>query len=128
MDRSEIIAEVNKKLGSKSNVAKSRKGRVKVYNSINKALKQAKMGEIFSTDAANRLYVKTKHKWGKSGQQTHAGTTAKGFTPGSATPGAKWSDIKGYAVRTMAKHGGRQLKSISGGRYTKKSKAKKGAK
>jgi len=126
MDVAEILSEINKQLGSKGKVSKSRKGRVKVYDSINKALPQASMGEIFSTDAANRLYVKTKKKWGKSGQQTHAGTTAKGFTPGSATPGAKWSDIKGYAVRTMAKHGGKQKKAISGGRYLKKNK--KGAK
>ena len=126
MNRSEIIAEVNKNLRSKKHIAKSRKGRVKVYDSINKALKKAKMGEIFSTDTADRLYVKTKSKWGTSGQQTHAGTTAKGFTPGSATPGASWKDIKGYAVRTMSKHGGKQLKAISGGRYAKKKK--KGAK
>ena len=126
MNVAEILSEINKQLGSKGKVSKSRKGRVKVYDSINKALPQASMGEIFSTDAANRLYVKTKKKWGKSGQQTHAGTTAKGFTPGSATPGAKWSDIKGYAVRTMAKHGGKQKKAISGGRYLKKNK--KGAK
>ena len=126
MDVAEILSEVNKKLRSKKNISKSRKGRVHVYASINKALKKAHMGEIFSTKKAGRLYVKTKHKWGDSGQQTHAGTTAKGFTPGSATPGASWKDIKGYSVRTMAKHGKKQLKSISGGRYAKKKK--KGAK
>jgi hypothetical protein len=115
-----IISEVNKKLRSKKKVSKAGKSRVKVYNSINQALNQGSMGQIFSTDKADRLYVLTKHKWGKSGQQTVGGKTAKGFTPGSATPGASWKDIKGYAVRTMAKHGGRQKKSISGGRYLKK--------
>jgi len=126
MDVAEILSEVNKKLRSKKNISKARKGRVHVYGSINKALKKAHMGEIFSTEKAGRLYVVTKHKWGKSKQQTSGSKTAKGFTPGSATPGAKWSDVKGYAVRTMAKHGGKQLKSISGGRYLKKNK--KGAK
>ena len=126
MNVSKILFEVNKRLRSKKDVAKSRKGRVHVYGSINKALKKAHMGEIFSTKAAGRLYVKTKKKWGTSGQQTHAGPTAKGFTPGSATPGASLKDIKGYSVRTMAKHGKKQLKAISGGRYLKKNK--KGAK
>jgi hypothetical protein len=126
MDVTEILAEANKKLGSKKKVAKAGKSRVKVYDSIKQALEQGSMGQIFSTDKAGRLYVITKHKWGKSNQQRSGKKTAKGFTPGSATPGAGWKDIKGYAVRTMAKHGGKQLKSISGGRYTKKSK--KGAK
>ena len=124
MNVAEILAEANKKLSSKKKVAKAGKSRVKVYDSINQALNQGSMGQIFSTDKANRLYVLTKHKWGKSGQQTVGGKTAKGFTPGSATPGAGWKDIKGYAVRTMAKHGGKQLKSLSGGRYTKKSENK----
>jgi hypothetical protein len=121
-----ILSEVNKKLGGKKSVTKSGKSRVKVYGSIKKALEQGSMGQIFSTNKADRLYVLTKHKWGKSGQQTVGGKTAKGFTPGSATPGASWKDIKGYAVRTMAKHGGKQKKAISGGRYLKKNK--KGAK
>lgn len=121
-----ILSEVNKKLGGKKSVTKSGKSRVKVYGSIKKALEQGSMGQIFSTSKADRLYVLTKHKWGKSGQQTSGGKTAKGFTPGSATPGASWKDIKGYAVRTMAKHGGKQKKAISGGRYLKKNK--KGAK
>jgi len=63
---------------------------------------------------------------GKKWSADLGGKTAKGFTPGSATPGASWKDIKGYAVRTMAKHGGKQKKAISGGRYLKKNK--KGAK
>jgi len=125
MNVEKILYEANKKLRSEKKVAKASKSRVKVYDSIKQALEQGSMGQIFSTDKADRMYVLTKHKWGKSGQQTVGGKTAKGFTPGSATPGASWKDIKGYAVRTMAKHGGKQLKSISGGRYTKK---KKGAK
>ena len=128
MDVDDILLEANKKLGSKKNISKARKGRVHIYASINKALKKAHMGEIFSTKQAGRLYVVTKHKWGKSKQQTSGSKTAKGFTPGSATPGAKWSDVKGYAVRTMAKHGKRKLKSISGGRYARKNQKKKGAK
>ena len=126
MNVAEIVSEVNRKLSSKKHIAKSGKSRVRVYKSINHALNQGSMGQIFSTDKADRLYVLTKHKWGKSGQQNVGGKTAKGFTPGSATPGASWKDIKGYAVRTMAKHGGKQLKAISGGRYLKKKK--KGAK
>ena len=128
MDVAEILSEVNKKLRSKKKVAKSGKSRVRVYGSINKALQQGSYGQIFSTKSADRLYVLTKHKWGKSGQQTVGGKTAKGFTPGSATPGSSWKDIKGYAVRTMAKHGKRKLKSISGGRYARKNQKKKGAK
>ena len=126
MNVAKILSEVSRKISSKKNVTKSGKSRVKVYDSINKALEQGSMGQIFSTNKANRLYVLTKHKWGKSGQQTVGSKTAKGFTPGSATPGAGWKDIKGYAVRTMAKHGGKQKKAISGGRYLKKNK--KGAK
>jgi hypothetical protein len=126
MNVDSILSEVNKRLGSKKKVSKSGKSRVKVYGSIRKALQQGSYGQIFSTKAADRLYVITKHKWGKSGQQKSGKKTAKGFTPGSATPGAGWKDIKGYAVRTMAKHGGKQKKAISGGRYTKKNK--KGAK
>ncbi len=41
------------------------------------------------------------------------GRQQRGFTPGSATPGASWKDIKGYAVRTMAKHGGKQKKQLA---------------
>tara|TARA_R110000824_G_scaffold320266_1_gene507225 strand:- start:990 stop:1370 length:381 start_codon:yes stop_codon:yes gene_type:complete len=122
MNVAKILSEVSRKISSKKHVTKSGKSRVKVYDSINKALEQGSMGQIFSTNKANRLYVLTKHKWGKSGQQTVGGKTAKGFTPGSATPGAGWKDIKGYAVRTMAKHGGKQKKAISGGRYLKKNK------
>ena len=125
MNVAEILFEVNKQLRSKKKVAKAGKSRVKVYGSINKALKQGSMGQIFSTKTADRLYVITKHKWGKSKQQTLGSKTAKGFTPGSATPGAKWSDVKGFAVRTMARHGGKQLKSISGGRYLKKNKKRR---
>lgn len=126
MNVAKILSEVSRKISSKKKVTKSGKSRVKVYASINKALEQGSMGQIFSTRKADRLYVLTKHRWGKSGQQTVGGKTAKGFTPGSATPGASWKDIKGYAVRTMAKHGGKQKKAISGGRYLEKNR--KGAK
>lgn len=90
---------------AKKDHTKSAKSRVKVYGSINQALKKGQMGQVFSTKNADRLYVITKHKWGKSGQQTVAGRTAKGFTPGSATPGATFKDIKKYSVRTKVRHG-----------------------
>ncbi|MFA6315679.1 MAG: hypothetical protein WC648_04930 [Candidatus Paceibacterota bacterium] len=96
----------------KKDHTKSSKSKVKVYGSINKALKKGHMGQVFSTKNADRLYVITKHKWGKSGQQTVAGRTAKGFTPGSIP--AKFKDVKRFAVRTMVRHGSSTDKESKG--------------
>ena len=83
-------------------VTKSRKGRVKTYPSIKKALSQGSYGQMFSTKSANTLYVISKGKWGaKSGR----GKIAKGFTPGSATPSADFKSIKKHAARTLLRYG-----------------------
>jgi hypothetical protein len=102
------------KYSSKDTRAKydSKKSKVKVYPSIAKALGNSKYGEIFSTDAADRLYVTSKPKWGKKSTSKGNNKIAKGFTPGSSTPGASWDSIKGYAVRTMKKHGGENAKKF----------------
>jgi len=52
------------------------------------------------------MYVTTAGGWGKSKQQRVSGRTAKGFTPGSATPSADWKSIRSHAARTRVKHGG----------------------
>ena len=85
---------------------KSRKSRVKIYDTIKDALGSgAKYGTIFSTKGADRLYVISKPTWGAKSRSKGQTRIAKGFTPGSATPSAKWPSIKAYAVRTMKKHG-----------------------
>jgi len=90
------------KEGAKRKVTKSRKGRVKTYPSIKVALSQGSFGQIFSTTAANRLYVISKGKWGK---KSGRGKIAKGFTPGSATPSADFKSIKKHAARTLIRYG-----------------------
>jgi len=87
---------------AKKDITKSRKGRVKTYNTIKDALSKTYMGQIWSTKSAGRLYVTSKGKWGaKSGR----GKIAKGFTKGSATPSASWPSIKKHSARTMLRHG-----------------------
>jgi len=85
----------------KDGVVTSKKSKVKNYPSIAIALRRGYPGQIFSTKGAARLYVVSKAGWGKKS----SGRIAKGFTPGSATPSAKWDSIKGHSVRTMRKHG-----------------------
>lgn len=85
------------------------KSKVTVYKSIDDALHNARMGQIFSTKNADRLYVVTKRKWGKSDQQNVSGRTAKGFSPGSIP--ASFKDVKKYSVRTMVRHAGGSKKS-----------------
>ena len=81
---------------------KAFKGRVKSFKSIKDALAKGSYGQIFSTKAAGRMYVISKGKWGaKSGK----GKIAKGFTPGSATPSAKFSSVKKHAARTLLRYG-----------------------
>tara|TARA_R110002051_G_C8458127_1_gene457902 strand:- start:50 stop:445 length:396 start_codon:yes stop_codon:yes gene_type:complete len=85
----------------KDGVVTSKKSKVKNYPSIKIALRRSYPGQIFSTKGAARLYVTSNAGWGKKS----SGRIAKGFTPGSATPSAKWDSIKGHSVRTMKKHG-----------------------
>ena len=75
------------------------------------------MGQMFSTKGAGRLYVKSKAGWGKKS----SGSIAKGFTPGSATPSAKFSSVKGHSVRTMKKHGKQRSEKFS--KYKEKEKS-----
>jgi len=103
MNESRRVSPVyGSKEGTKRDVKKSFKGKVRNYSSIRAALSDGKYGDIFTTRAAGRLYVISKGKWGaKSGR----GKIAKGFTPGSATPSAKWDSVKKHAVRTKLRYG-----------------------
>ena len=89
---------------NRSGVTKSQKSRVKVYPSIMSALRAGQIGDIFSTDGSERLYVISKQKWGTDKDQVVAGRIAKGFTPGSATPSASWPSIKKHSVRTKLRY------------------------
>ena len=98
---------------------KAQKSRVKVYNTIMDALKHGYFGQIFSTKNADRLYVISKRKWGHDPEQAVGNKTAKGFTPGSATPAASWPSIKKFAVRTMLRHGKQKEKKFMGPKFWK---------
>jgi hypothetical protein len=87
-------------------VTSSRKSKVPIYDTIKAALKKTSPGTIFSTKGSYRMYVTTSGGWGKSKQQRVSGRTAKGFTPGSATPSADWKSVKSHAARTRVKHAG----------------------
>ena len=109
------------KQATKDDKKKSFKGRVKTYSSIRDALSKGSYGQIFSTKAAGRMYVISKGKWGaKSGK----GKIAKGFTPGSATPSAKFSSVKKHAARTLLRYGkgSAKLAQKYGSRSIRKSK------
>lgn len=99
----------------KDGVVSSKKSKVKNYPSIKLALRKGYLGQIFSTKSAARLYVISKAGWGKKS----SGRIAKGFTPGSATPSAKWDSIKGHSVRTMRKHGKQHSKKFDKYKVTK---------
>jgi len=106
-----LLKEAGK--GGEGGPTKARKSKVKVYDTISKALGSgASYGTIFSTKGADRLYVITKPTWGKKSRAGGNTKIAKGFTPGSATPSAKWSSVKSYAVRTMKKHGKQKSKKF----------------
>ena len=90
------------KEGTKRKKSKSEKGRVKTYPSIKKALSSGSFGQIFTTTAADRLYVISKGKWGK---KSGRGPIAKGFTKGSSTPSADWGSVKKHAARTLRRYG-----------------------
>tara|TARA_R110000782_G_scaffold102791_4_gene190160 strand:+ start:37867 stop:38280 length:414 start_codon:yes stop_codon:yes gene_type:complete len=120
----------DKKDAPKKGAVKSRKSRARIYDTIAKALSSGKTGEIFSTKGADRLYVVSKAGWGEKSK----GKIAKGFTPGSSTPGSDFKSIKAHAARTMVKHGGNnssRLKKLYGPgakNKIKNSKTKAGAK
>ena len=94
------------KAGVSRERVKARKSRVRVFPSISKALAVLDFGTIFSTTASDRLYVVTRPTWGKKSVQ-QSEKVAKGFAAG--TP---FSEIKGYAVRTMKKHGKHKSKKF----------------
>ena len=102
--------------GGKDHV-KAAKSRVKIYGSIMDALRKGYEGQIFSTKNSDRLYVITRRKWGKDGEQSVNGKVAKGFSPGSIP--ASFKDVKRYAVRTMVRHGRRSDKKFQGKSYWK---------
>jgi len=127
VDILQILSEASAKVTTPktaSKVVKSRKGRVKVYKSIKDALSQGSYGQIFSTEGAGRLYVISKPKWGKKSTAGGNQKIAKGFTPGAATPSAKWDSIKAHAVRTLLRHGKDKSKRLTQ-KYTTGSEGKK---
>tara|TARA_R110000824_G_scaffold71041_3_gene182115 strand:- start:3155 stop:3448 length:294 start_codon:yes stop_codon:yes gene_type:complete len=75
-----------------------------IYATIKKALAKTKAGTIFSTKGSKRTYVTTQGGWGTDKSQRVSGRTAKGFTPGSSTPGSSWKSIRSHAARTRTKH------------------------
>lgn len=79
------------------------KSRVRNFATIKDALKKGSVGQMFSTKGSKRLYVITKQKWGTSKQQQVGGKIAKGFSPGTIP--ASYKDVKGFAQRTLARHG-----------------------
>ena len=100
----------------------AKKSKAKVYDSITDALKNGYLGQIFSTKASKRLYVITKRKWGTDPEQEVSGRVAKGFSPGSIP--SSFSDVKGYAVRTMSRHGKQTAKKFQSSKYWKGKKGK----
>jgi len=97
----------------KKGATKAAKARATSYDTIKKALSAGKAGDIFTTDGSDRLYVISKAGWGKKS----SGKIAKGFTPGSSTPGSDFKSVKAHAARTAVKHGTRssnRLKKLYG--------------
>jgi len=103
----------------------SRKSRVPIYKTIKDALGKTSPGTIFSTKGSYRMYVTTSGGWGKSKQQRVSGRTAKGFTPGSATPSADWKSVRSHAARTRVKHGGSTESKLKAASRRAKDKPKK---
>jgi len=79
----------------------SKKSRARIFSTIKDALDHGFVGQIFSTKGSDRLYVISRAGWGEKSK----GKIAKGFTPGSSTPGSDFKSIKAHAARTMLKHG-----------------------
>ena len=104
---------------------KAGKSRVRIFATIAKALEQGHVGQVFSTQGSDRLYVVSKAGWGKKS----SGKIAKGFTPGSSTPSSDWKSVKAHSVRTSLKHGhtksGRLQKKYGPGAENKIKNSKK---
>lgn len=83
------------------------KSKVEIFKSITDALRNGKMGQIFSTIGSNRLYVITKQKWGKDKEQIINGRSAKGFTKGSIP--STFGDVRKYSRHVMAAHSGKKI-------------------
>jgi len=113
---------------TKKGAVKAAKSRARIYDTIAKALSSGKVGDIFSTDGSDRLYVISKAGWGSKS----SGKIAKGFTPGSSTPSSDFGSVKAHAARTMVKHGavksGRLKKLYGPGAKNKIENSKKKAK
>tara|TARA_R110000822_G_scaffold56896_2_gene143520 strand:- start:998 stop:1432 length:435 start_codon:yes stop_codon:yes gene_type:complete len=86
---------------NKKGEAKATKARARVYDTLKKATSGGKPGDVVTTKGSDRLYVLSKASWGSKS----SGTIAKGFTPGSSTPGSDFKSIKAHAARTSVKHG-----------------------
>lgn len=90
----------------KSGKTTAAKSKVKVYDTLEKGVCAGHAGQMMSTKGSKRIYVISKQrKKQKSHVPSCSGRIAKGFTPGSATPNAKFSSIKAHSVRTLRKHG-----------------------
>lgn len=93
---------------------KAGKSKVRIYSTIMTALKKGHFGQAFSTKGSDRLYVITKAKWGKDKDQRVGDKVAKGFSPGTIP--SSFNTVKGYASRTMAKHGKSKAKEFKQGK------------
>jgi len=90
------------------------KSKVKVHDTIKKALSGHGPGHIFSTKGSRRLYVVSKRTHGGTDSKSVvSGRIAKGFTPGSSTPGSEWSSVKDHAARVGSKYTGKKAKKLS---------------
>ena len=123
----DILEGDDKEKGAKKGAVKSGKSRVRVFATIAAALSQGHVGQVFSTKGADRRYVISKAGWGKKS----SGKIAKGFTPGSSTPGSDWKSVKAHSMRTSLKHGSaksdRLMKKYGPGAKNKIKNSKKSA-
>ena len=97
----------------KSGKTTAAKSKVKVYDTLEKAVCAGHPGQMMSTKGSKRIYgISKQRKKQKSQVPSCSGRIAKGFTPGSATPSAKFSSIKAHSVRTLRKHGRHKSKKF----------------
>jgi|SRR6056300_854813 len=105
---------LNKGKSKKKGKLSGSRSRVKVYKSITDALGSGYVGQIFTTEGSDRLYVITKRKWGTDKEQEVGGRVAKGFSPGY---GSDFSNVKKYAVRTLVRHGKQRTGKFKSEKY-----------
>lgn len=125
----DLLEKTTEKGEGRRSHTKSQKGRVKTYNTIKDALSQSGPGTIFSTKGSDRTYVVTKRTHGGTDPESVVdGKVAKGFTPGSSTPGSDFSSIKKHAARTLIRYGkgSKRLVSKYGSRSQRKERGLKG--